>query len=233
MITPELHLETLFVFNQKRRILFTREPAALRGPLFSLVRSARGCAWAFRADVPDKAADEIDNLVRQEPTATDLRDTPVHADRYMSILSGVYTQSGATLRQSSGPAFTFPETIDATDDVIIVEDEQLLAKTFRGWSPGEIAAGCGPMLAVFQNGFPVSICFSARSSNRAAEAGVETAEEFRRHGFATRVTAAWALAVRASGRIPLYSTCWTNRASLSVARKLGLVTYASDWTITD
>jgi len=37
--------------------------------------------------------------------------------------------------------------------------------------------------------------------------------------------------MRASGRSPLYSTSWTNTASLAVADKLGLVAYASDWSI--
>src|SRR6266851_4539878 len=50
-------------------------------------------------------------------------------------------------------------------------------------------------------------------------------------GFAPRVTSAWAAAIRSSGRIPLYSTSWTNSASRAVARKLGLVQYAVDWTI--
>jgi hypothetical protein len=34
------------------------------------------------------------------------------------------------------------------------------------------------------------------------------------------------------GSLPLYSASWTNRASISVARKLGLVLYGEDvhWT---
>jgi hypothetical protein len=39
------------------------------------------------------------------------------------------------------------------------------------------------------------------------------------------VVAAWAQAVRASGRIPGYGTSWDNLASQTVARKLGLVPY--------
>jgi len=53
-------------------------------------------------------------------------------------------------------------------------------------------------------------CFCARRSDAAAEAGLETAEAFRGRGFGPRVTAAWAWAIRATGRIPLYSTAWTN-----------------------
>jgi predicted GNAT family acetyltransferase len=114
---------------------------------------------------------------------------------------------------------------------VLVEDDRALNVNFRGWVPGEIAAGCAPVMGVVVDGHPVSICYCARRSDVAAEAGVDTAPGYQRRGYAVRVTAAWALAMRASGRIPLYSTSWTNTASLAVARKLGLLVYASDWTI--
>lgn len=88
-------------------------------------------------------------------------------------------------------------------------------------------------MAIVEDGYPVSICFCARHSDEAAEAGLETAEAFRGRGFGPRVTAAWALAVRAAGLVPLYSTAWSNNASLSVAGKLGLVAYASTWSLSD
>ena len=80
-------------------------------------------------------------------------------------------------------------------------------------------------------GTRVSVCFCARRSDAAAEAGLETAAKFRGRGLGPQVAATWALAVRASGRIPLYSASWANAASLSVARKLGLVAYASGWSL--
>jgi hypothetical protein len=88
-------------------------------------------------------------------------------------------------------------------------------------------------MAIVENGYPVSVCFCARRSNVAAEAGVETAARFRGRGFGPRVTAAWALTVRATGRIPLYSTDWSNESSLAVARKLRLKGYAAVWSISD
>src|SRR6185436_13781001 len=85
--------------------------------------------------------------------------------------------------------------------------------------------------AVVEHGQAVSVCFCARRSDVAAEAGLETAAAFRGRGLAARVTAAWALAIRASGRLPIYSTSWSNHASLAVARKLGLAACASDWSL--
>ena len=82
-------------------------------------------------------------------------------------------------------------------------------------------------------GYPVSICFCARRSGEAAEAGLDTAEGYRGRGYGPRVTALWATAIRRSGLVPLYSTSWSNQASLAVARKLGLVAYASSSGLSD
>jgi predicted GNAT family acetyltransferase len=112
---------------------------------------------------------------------------------------------------------------------VIVDDEQALAHNFRGWVPGEIAEGRAPVLAIVEDGHPASICFCARRSTHFAEAGLETAAPYRGRGLAQRVTTAWARACRAAGREPLYSTAWSNHASLAVARKLGLRQYASYW----
>jgi hypothetical protein len=243
--TPDLHLRTLFVLDARGRIRSTREPGGATGPLFSLVRSTSECAWAVRADVPTELARDLDALAREEPPASDLRDPPVHAERYRSVLARMSTgsrggdrarpgpQPSAELREDAGPAFAFPEVLQRPASIELIDDEGLLDHHFRGWVPGEIAAGRLPVMAVTQDGHPVSICFSARSSDVAAEAGVETASAFRGRGFAPRATEAWAVAIRASGRTPLYSTSWTNHASLAVARKLGLIAYAVGWSLRD
>ncbi len=236
MSTPDLHLNTAFILNDEGRITSTREPGAQRGPLFSLVRSATRCRWAVRADVPNDLARELDRLAREELPALDFREAPVHAVRYVSLLGGRIGSSHDAVtksRQSDGPLFTFPDVVAQPADVVVVEDERLLEHHFRGWVAGEIAAGRAPVLAIVEDSFPVSVCFCARRSDVAAEAGLETAAQFRGRGFGPRVTRAWALAIRSSGRIPLYSTSWTNAASLAVARKLGLMAYASHWDLSD
>jgi hypothetical protein len=224
MSTPKLHLETSFVLDDAGRIASTREPQASPGPVFALVRSTMSCAWAVRSDVTEAVAIELNRFAQEEPPMSDLRDPPLHADQYTSLI-GDHVQSG--------PAFTFPQAIPQPLGVVLIEDEQLLECHFRGWVGGEIAAGRAPVMAIIKNGYPVSVCFSARWSDVAVEAGVETATRFRGRGLAPRVTAAWALAVRASGRTPLYSADWSNVASLAVARKLGLEAYAADWSVSD
>lgn len=220
----KLHLETLFVLDAVGRIGSTREPRANSGPVFILVRSTDDCTWAIRTGVSEEVAGELNRLAREESPLSDLREDPLHADRYKSLLGG---------RVRSGPAFTFPQTIPQPPEVVLVEDEQLLGRHFTGWFPGEMSAGRAPVMAIMDDGYPVSVCFCARRSNVAAEAGVETASGFRGRGFGPRVTAAWTLAVRASGRIPLYSTDWSNEPSLALTRKLCLEVYAVDWSICD
>jgi hypothetical protein len=222
-MTPDIHLRTSYVLDERGRIRSTREPEPTSGPLFTLIRSASSCAWAVRADVPGELGAELDRLAGEEPTIQDSQDAPLHADRYLSLVGG---------QIESGPAFIFPDEIAHPTDVTTVDNLQALERNFRGWTAAEIPRR-SPILAVTDSGYPVSVCFCARMSEIAAEAGVETAAALRGRGLAPRVTAAWALAIRASGRIPLYSTSWSNAASLAVARKLGLVQYASDWDLVD
>jgi hypothetical protein len=186
-----------------------------------------------RVDVSDALADELGRLAREEPPLAaprsdlgldELRAPPLHAARYATLVGG---------RVRSGPAFTFPPALAAPAGVLLVDDEQLLMPRFPGWVKGEIAAGRAPVMAIAEDGAPVSVCFSARSSPLAAAAGVHTAADHRGRGLAARATAAWALAVRAQGRTPLYGTDWTNTSSLAVARKLGLTPFAAHFSLFD
>ena len=221
MSTPSLYLQTAFILNNNGRIISTREPDARGGPAFLLVRSTTMSAWAVRVDLPQNLNHELDNLARQEPPVLNFRGAPLYADRYVALVGG---------KIESGPAFIFPDTLDRSTDIMFIDDLRLLSRNFREWTTGEIPER-SPISAILHEEHAVSVCFCARRSEVAAEAGLETAAAFRGHGFGPRVTAAWALAIRASKRIPLYSTSWKNEASLAVACKLGLIAYASIWSL--
>ena len=225
LITPAMELTTGFVLDDRGRIVSTREPQASHGPLFTILRSSTESAWAVHRDVPEELAEQIAVLARQEPPVRDLQAAPVYAAEYLSLTGG---RPGF-----AGPAFLFPETLVSTASLVVVDDERQLQRNFRGWELGEISAGRAPVLAVMEDGFPVSICFCARRSDTAAAAGLETAEAYRGRGLGPRVTAAWAMAVRATGRVPLYSAAWSNEPSLAVARKLGLTAHASFWSVSE
>jgi len=219
--TPALQLQTLFVLREDGRILSTREPNPSHGPTFSLVRGPTECACAVHADMPDALADRLVALAREEAPTSAFEAAPVHARRYIAL-------AGETV--SAGPAFLFPIAVPTHTGIVTVTDLFQLERNFRGWTAAELSA-CAPILSVLQDGHAVSVCFSARRSAVAAEAGLETAAAFRGQGLGPRVTAAWAAATRVAGRLPLYSTSWSNHASLAVARKLSLERCASDWSL--
>lgn len=220
MSKPEIFLHTAFLLNNDGRIISTRDPEPTAGPAFILVRDMESCVWAISEDVPRKLAEELEKLASEELPVLNLQDPPIHEKDYLSLVGG---------RVESGPAYRFPEKIIQPADTVLIEDSRLLARNFLGLTADRIP-GRVPIMGIIEEGNAVSVCVCARRSDRAAEAGLETAESHRGRGFGTRVTAAWALAIRASGLIPLYSTSWTNNASLAVARKLDLVVYASTWS---
>ena len=223
MSKPELCLRTRYVFDEDGRIVSTRTRGSSHGsgPAFMLVRGPAGCAWAVHRDLDREIAGELDRLARDEPPISDLGTPPVHAERYVSLVGG---------ELSSGPAFTFPGRLPPLGETDTIDDMRQLEYHFTGWTADEIP-DASPIVAVVEDGRAVSVCFCARRADFAAEAGLETAPAFRGRGFAPRVAAAWAMAMRESGRTPLYSTSWTNEASLAVARKLGLIPYAATWRL--
>jgi hypothetical protein len=129
--------------------------------MFVLVRSTTATAWGIRASIPDALANELTVLAGDKVPLRDLHELPKHVDRYRAL---------GTL-ESFGPAFEFPDVLPAPRDIVVVEDERVLDVNFRGWVPGEIAAGCAPVMTIVVDGHPVSICFCARRSDVAAEAG--------------------------------------------------------------
>lgn len=189
----------------------------------SVIHSADGCVWAIRHDVSEHVAREVARRFQDEAPNGKRDWTPVHRAAYLSLTGG---RLGFV-----GPAFAFPSELPPAPGVVEIHREERLSSHLDGWLPSEIARGRAPVFGVLQSGCLVSVCFSARSTAHAAAAGVETSAAFRGRGLALRVTAAWANRVRASGRVPLYSASRDNGASLTVARKLGLVPHAYFWSI--
>ena len=132
----------------------------------------------------------------------------------------------------TGPTFLFPDVLPATTGSVELHDLAPLVRHFRGWTADELPERA-PIVAICDGDDAISVCFCARRSERAAEAGLETAREYRGRGYAPIVTRAWAAAVRATGRVPVYSTSHRNAASLAVARKLALVPYAVELNVVD
>ncbi len=142
------------------------------------------------------------------------------------------TQHGAVMRIWHGPAFVFPAALPESGEASLVTEEEIgvLVPHFEGCQ--HLVSEGLPIAAVVRDGKAVSICCTARYSESAHEAGVETVESYRGKGLAGMAVAAWAEGVRGMGRRPMYSTAWDNTASRAVARKLDLLQYGSDFHVT-
>jgi hypothetical protein len=90
---------------------------------------------------------------------------------------------------------------------------------------GVIQAGDSYQIEI--DGQAVSRAWTWFESDEAAELVVEALPDFRRHGYARQVAAAWAAGVMQAGRVALYSYLADNDASAALARSLGVVEYAT------
>lgn len=227
----ELQAAVLFVHDENGRLRSVNEPATPvppAAPRFFWGRTRAGSLSRFRYDLPADVVDRLTRVVAAEPTDDDLAPEPRGLMAACEILA-----EHAPLREIyCGPAYRFPDQIDYPAGVVaITEENQNLLGPDDAWLLSEWE-GHQPCFAIVVDGRTVSLCNTARSTARAAEAGLATTETFRGRGYGPRVTAAWAAAVRAQGRIPLYSTWWANVASQAVARKLGLSQYGVDLHLT-
>lgn len=227
----ELQVDALFTHDAAGRIVAINEPDGGPAPRFFLGRTRIGNVWRLRHDLPKATARRLSELAAAEPVTDDLRAEPHNLAAFLEALQG----DRALPQVWSGPAYRVPDTLPAQTLAVTPITRANLGQLSRmNWDQAALARGLEqsePMFAVVDNDVAVSLCFSSRLTARAAEAGVETIEAYRGRGYAPAVVSAWARAVRASGRVPLYSTSWNNHASQAVARKLGLTRYASDFSL--
>lgn len=220
----ELQFETLYRCDAAGRLLATNDVGSPPAPRLAIGRTMGGNRWRFRHDLPATLTEELNHLLATEPPPRDLREPPRTLARVQELL----TAHAPVTQIWSGPAWYYPDPITPPNNLtpIPITDEADLLPTFPDFV-GEVAAR-QPFFAIVDGGAVVAVAFSARFAPGAAEAGVNTLEGFRGRGYAAAAVAAWAAAVRQTGRLPLYSTSWDNVASQGVAQKLGLVLYGAD-----
>jgi RimJ/RimL family protein N-acetyltransferase len=223
-----IQVEALFTHDPRGRMVRVNEPEGKEAPRFFLGRTAKGKVWRFRHDIDDEVAHELESACRREAQGDDFAAPPHGATPYEQLLA----RSAPVQRRWTGPAYRFPDELPASSGTVAITRDNIdvLRPHLEDWL-GDIVFR-QPAIALLVDGRAVSVCCSVRISPVADEAGVDTAKAFRGRGYASRVVSAWASSVRSAGRIPLYSTSWENRASLAVARKLGLVRFGIDLHIT-
>jgi len=221
----QIQASTLYLLDERQRMVAVNEPDPPPAPRLFIGRTRAGQIWRFRHDLSTSLTEELETALRAEPVATDLT-RPLAC---LDAVGAALTRHAPLTDTSAGPALRFPDDllrgqhdvihITPAHDAVVRDIFPILAHDLP-WRQ--------PCFAIVEDGRLASICYSARNSHVAPEVGVDTIPAYRGRGYAASVTTAWARAVRAEGRIPLYSTSWENTASQSVARKLGLVMYGED-----
>jgi len=208
-----IQLRTLFRMNSAAELVATNEPRENQPPRIFIGRGGGETIIHARAGLNPRV----------------LWDCMACADD-AAIRAAVAAHAPVT-NEYRGPAFLLPPQPPTHDETLVpVTSRTRLHSSLvaRGWKTDEPE----PYLGVVLDDCVVSVCYSARSSSEAAEAGVETAPEYRGRGLAVRAVGAWAAAVQATGRLALYSTEWANEGSRRVAAGLAAWEYGEDWHLT-
>jgi GNAT superfamily N-acetyltransferase len=221
----ELRIPCLYRVDAEGRLLGVNEPGGSTAPPFFLGRTAAGDVTRFRHDLPVDLAVEVRRILGSPKGTGHERLSVGEVEALRAALSPFAPNQG----EYAGPAYRFPARIFVPSGAIEItaQNGQILPEDWLDMLAHlDVRA---PIFAVVQHRRAVSICCSSRLGPHAAEAGLETLPDFRGRGYAVAVTAAWALAIRARGLIPLYSTERENLASHGVARRLGLIQYGADF----
>jgi hypothetical protein len=222
-----LHVEALFTHDENGDLVAVNEPGGGVAPRFFIGVTREGTVRRFRYDMPGDLRRDVEAECDRLPPDRSAR----AAAAVQLRLEAVLARSGPVERSWAGPAYCFPEEISPPGAIRVTRrNADVLEPLLQAWLPD--VAHSQPMLAVVVSGRAVAVCASVRRSASAHEAGVETASNHRRRGYAARAVSAWAAAVRDIGRVPLYSTSWQNEASIAVARKLRLLNFGNDLHIT-
>lgn len=236
-LLPALHLDVLYERDDRGRLLRVRS-TSVPTPLAHLFRTATGNHWLINAGLPEATAARLDAVFADEPVRAP--EDPQHWERSVprcleavrSLLTPFrLSGAGSEYREYRGPAYSFPEGLGVTGsaEAYVPDGDTAAVAADLAWIATASEEERPIVAARDEAGRVVSICHAARATAEAVEAGLDTTPAARRQGHALAVTSRWAVEVRASGRVPLYSTSWENEASRGVARRLGLVLYGEDW----
>lgn len=228
----ELHLDALYERDAGGLLLAIRA-SDRPPPRVHLVRTIEGNRWLLSAALPPALRDALAATLADEPVvpSTEAMEhrPPACRDTVLALLAEEHPLAG----EYRGPAYTFPEALGEPPASIEVLGAPGEARPHPvlAWLAAFVEADRPVVVTRSEAGEAVAMCHSARLGPASAEAGLEVVEAYRRQGLARAVTAGWAEAIRAGGRVPLYSTWWENEASRATARSLGLIPYAEDWHI--
>jgi hypothetical protein len=221
-----LHADALFTYDEHGRMLWTNESDRRPPPRVFLGRTAMDCIARFRAALSATSVRRLEEIIDRWPPDGDLAILPLLR---VAIQESI-TIDAPGAGESGGPVYHFPASIARPAETVEITDTNIeFVRDTYPWLYDDLSAW-RPCFAVLVDGAARSVCFTSRVNPAAMEAGVETLTAYRRHGYAAMAAAAWGAAIQSMGRVPLYSTQWTNLASQAVARRAGLIMFGSDAT---
>jgi len=214
-----IQADTLYTMDDRKRLLRINEPDGGQAPaLFIGITSAGPCSF-YHEQLPSSL---IEKLGYETGFPLDIPKLIRSVETFKPVKS-VWM----------GLAYAFPEKCGQWHPNVQLIDPHhtfQLAEHFPDFI--ELPYEKMPVAAYVIEDSAVAVCCSARVSTQGAEASLYTAPDFRGRGYAAEAVKCWQHHVKESGRIPIYSTSWDNVASQNVARKLGLLQFGVDFSIT-
>lgn len=222
------HVEALFTHDANSDLVAVNEPDGAPAPRFFIGRTRDGIVCRFRRDLDLETRRALRAACEVQMSKPQPLDMPTDPLPYQEILS----RNAQVERTWFGPAYCIPRSARASAVTVAItaSNTELLRSLLETWVPD--VASCQPMIASLIDGRAVSVCCSGRRTNAAHEAAVETVTAYRNRGHGSQVVTAWAEAVYAADRIPLFSTAWENTASRAVMRKLEVMPFGTDLHVT-
>jgi hypothetical protein len=211
--------ETLYVLDEEKRIIRVNERDPNNCPVLFIGKTHEAAFTYLHRDLPQILVEEI-------------RQTSVESVNIMNLCN-IIDRYKRVKDVWIGPAYGFDDqkiSQPVNDIVDIDEANKHLLEKHYGQMIRELEER-SPIVAYILDGNAVSLCCSARKSNKAVEASLATAHPYRGKGLAEKVVSVWSMEVSKQGLIPLYSTSWDNLNSQKVAQKLGLVQYGVDFSV--
>ncbi|WP_339300225.1 GNAT family N-acetyltransferase [Paenibacillus sp. FSL R5-0623] len=219
MAMLKIQVSTLYIINEQQRLLSINEPGGGQAPALFIGMTSAGSLIYYHEQFPPDLMDELS------------KDCELPLD-IPKLIRKVETFEPVN-HVWMGPVYAFPEISDEWNQKVqLIGQEQryLLAEHFSELT--DHLHEKSPVAAYVIGDSAVAVCCSARVSLHGAEASLYTAPGYRGHGYAAETVKCWQYYVKERGRMPIYSTSWDNLASQHVARKLGLIQFGVDFSIT-
>jgi hypothetical protein len=236
-----IQFNAIFKTARAGRMVRANDPDHSPAPLFWLGGSRDGNVFGVHADVGDAAAREVMKLAADEPPFAPPNDTLKHLEQYSRLL----TRDGARPQYTPGAIYELPKERPVPPDVSVIDSESADGERLHAWLAAngmpeglremgfkDASDFWPPWCAALFYGQPVAVCFAARFSKRGADAGVATARNFRKRGFAAAAVAGWSRLKPLRSRALFYSTDRANVSSQRVAARLGLRLIGNRMTLT-